>query len=33
MGPYDGFDHYTVTQDLDFAAWDDYVGEGHLNPF
>ena len=32
MGPYDGFDHYTVLQDLDFAAWDDYVGMGHLNP-
>ena len=32
MGWYDGFDHYTVTQDLDLAAWDDYVGEGHLNP-
>lgn len=32
MGAYDGFDHYTVLQDLDLAAWDDYVGEGHLNP-
>ena len=32
MGPYDGFDHYTVLQDLDMAAWDDYVGQGHLNP-
>jgi beta-galactosidase len=32
MGWFDGFDHYTVTQDLDLAAWDDYVGEGHLNP-
>ena len=32
MGWYDGFDHYTVTQDLDLAAWDDYVGKGHLNP-
>jgi beta-galactosidase len=32
MGWYDGFDHYTVEQDLDLAAWDDYVGQGHLNP-
>ncbi|MGB7727650.1 MAG: beta-galactosidase [Candidatus Acidiferrum sp.] len=32
MGAFDGFDHYTVEQDLDMAAWDDYVGEGHLDP-
>jgi beta-galactosidase len=32
MGWFDGFDHYTVTQDLDLAVWDDYVGEGHLDP-
>ena len=32
MGWFAGFDHYTVTQDLDLAAWDDYVGEGHLKP-
>ena len=32
MGAFDGFDHYTVLQDLDLAAWDDYVGEGHLDP-
>jgi beta-galactosidase len=32
MGFFDGFDHYTVSQDLDFASWDDYVGTGHLNP-
>ena len=32
MGWFDGYDHYTVSQDLDFAAWDDYVGEGHLDP-
>ncbi len=32
MGWFDGFDHYTVVQDLDMAAWDDYVGEGHLDP-
>ena len=32
MGWFDGFDHYTVEQDLDLAAWDDYVGQGHLDP-
>jgi beta-galactosidase len=32
MGWFDGFDHYTVEQDLDIAAWDDYVGSGHLDP-
>lgn len=32
MGWFDGYDHYTVVQDLDLAAWDDYVGEGHLDP-
>jgi beta-galactosidase len=32
MGWFDGFDHYTVTQDVDLAAWDDYVGRGHLDP-
>jgi beta-galactosidase len=32
MGFFDGYDHYTVSQDLDMAAWDDYVGTGHLNP-
>jgi Beta-galactosidase len=26
MGWFDGYDHYTVEQDLDLAAWDDYVG-------
>lgn len=31
MGFFDGLDYYTVTQDLDIASWDDYVGEGHLN--
>jgi beta-galactosidase len=31
MGWFDGFDHYTVTQDIDLAAWDDYVGRGHLD--
>jgi len=32
MGWFDAYDHYTVAQDLDFAAWDNYVGIGHLNP-
>lgn len=32
MGWFDGFDSYTVAQDLDFAAWDDYVGTGQLDP-
>jgi len=31
MGFFDGFDHYIVTKDLDLAAWDDYVGQGHLD--
>jgi beta-galactosidase len=31
MGWFDGYDHYTVEQDLDIAAWDDYVGQGHLD--
>ncbi len=29
MGWYDGFDHYTMTKDLDMASWDWYVGTGH----
>jgi beta-galactosidase len=32
MGFFDGYDHYTVSQDLDLASWDDYVGTGQLNP-
>ncbi|WP_263385197.1 beta-galactosidase [Granulicella arctica] len=32
MGWFDGYDHYTVSKDLDMSAWDDYVGRGHLNP-
>lgn len=32
MGWFDGYDHYTVSQDLDLASWDDYVGRGHLDP-
>ncbi len=32
MGWFDGYDHYKVAQDLDFASWDDYVGTGYLDP-
>lgn len=32
MGYFDAYDHYTVSQDLDLVAWDDYVGTGHLDP-
>ena len=32
MGFFDGYDHYTVSQDLDMASWDDYVGTGQLDP-
>jgi beta-galactosidase len=32
MGWFDRYDHYTVSEDLDLASWDDYVGEGHLDP-
>ena len=32
MGLFDAYDHYTVSHDLDFASWDDYVGTGHLDP-
>jgi beta-galactosidase len=31
MGWFEGYDHYTVAQDLDLAAWDDYIGQGHLD--
>ncbi|MGA7341957.1 MAG: beta-galactosidase, partial [Terracidiphilus sp.] len=31
LGWSDNFDHYEITQPLTLAAWDDYVGEGHLN--
>ena len=33
MGWFDGYDHYTVSQDLDLASWDDYVGEGQLDRY
>jgi beta-galactosidase len=33
MGWFDGFDHYVVSQDLDFSAWDDYPAQGHLDVY
>ena len=33
MGWFDGYDHYTVAQDLDMASWDDYVGQGQLDQY
>ncbi len=32
MGFFDGFDHYSITKPLTFASWDDYVGNGHVDP-
>jgi beta-galactosidase len=32
MGFFDGFDHYIMARPLTFAAWDDYVGTGHVDP-
>lgn len=29
MGWFDGFDHYALSEDLDMASWDFYVGTGH----
>jgi beta-galactosidase len=29
MNWFDGFDHYVITGDLDWASWDWYVGAGH----
>ena len=31
MGWYDAFDHYALSEELDLASWDDYVGTGHLD--
>lgn len=31
MGWFSGFDHYVVLEDLDLAAWDNYIGQGHLD--
>jgi len=33
LGWSDRWDHYVVTQNLDLAAWDDYVGQGHLDAY
>ncbi|GGA55444.1 beta-galactosidase [Edaphobacter acidisoli] len=30
LGWSDNWDHYRITQPLNLAAWDEYVGEGHL---
>ncbi|SEG52881.1 beta-galactosidase [Bryocella elongata] len=27
----DNWDHYAISEDLDIASWDDYVGSGHLD--
>lgn len=32
MGWFNGFDHYEMSADLDLAAWDYYVGQGHHDP-
>ncbi len=29
---FEGFDHYEVAADLDFASWDWYIGTGHMDP-
>ncbi len=31
MGFWDGIDNYAITKPLTFAAWDDYVGSGHVD--
>ncbi|MHB1020840.1 MAG: beta-galactosidase [Acidobacteriaceae bacterium] len=31
LGWSDNFDHYRINDELDLAAWDDYVGQGHLH--
>ena len=31
MGFFDGYDHHILSEPLDFASWDDYVGTGHLD--
>ena len=33
MGWFPGFDHYIVAKDLDLTSWDDYVGEGQVDPY
>lgn len=32
MGFWDGVDHYPLTEPLTFASWDDYVGQGQVDP-
>lgn len=32
MGWFDGYDHYVVSRDLDFSAWDDPIGERPFDP-
>ncbi len=32
MGWFDGFDHYVVSRDLDFSAWDDPIGQRPFEP-
>jgi beta-galactosidase len=32
MGFWNGIDNYDITKPLTFAAWDDYVGSGHVDP-
>ncbi len=31
VGLFDGFDHYVIEDAMDIAAWDHYVGQGHLD--
>jgi beta-galactosidase len=32
MGFWSGLDNYAITKPLTIAAWDDYVGSGHVDP-
>jgi len=32
MGWFDGYDHYVVSRDLDFSAWDDPIGQRPFEP-
>lgn len=32
MGWFEGLDYYALTEDLDLASWDCYVGTGHHDP-
>lgn len=31
MGWFDAYDHYVLSEDLDVAGFDNYIGEGHLD--